>query len=69
MPRPDRHQAALADYAALLRLKADDARTWFNQGFMLEAAGPLGRGLAAFRPRHRTRARSSTAPGTAWAWC
>ncbi len=26
-----RHQAALDDYDALLRLKADDARTWFNR--------------------------------------
>ena len=44
-----RHQAALDDYDALLRLNADDARTWFNKGFVLELLGRWDEALAAFR--------------------
>jgi len=45
----ERHLAALDDYDALLRLKADDARTWFNKGFVLESLGRWDEALAAFQ--------------------
>ena len=34
---------------------ARDARTWFNKGFVLETAGPLGRGAGRLRACHRTQ--------------
>ena len=42
-------QAALADSRRLVVLRAEDARTWFNHGFMLEAAGELAESETAFR--------------------
>ncbi len=44
-----RHLAALADYEALLLKQPDDARTWFNKGFVLELLGRWDEALAAFR--------------------
>ena len=44
-----RHLAALADYEALLQKQPDDARTWFNKGFVLELLDRWDDALAAFR--------------------
>jgi tetratricopeptide (TPR) repeat protein len=44
-----RHLAALADYEALLSMQPEDARTWFNKGFVLELLGRWDEALAAFR--------------------
>ena len=43
------HAAALADSARLTTLLPEDARTWFNHGFMLEAAERWDEALAAFK--------------------
>ncbi len=43
-----RHEAALADYQVLLQQRPDDARTWFNKGFVLELLGRWDQALAAF---------------------
>ena len=43
-----RHEAALADYEALLLLQPGDARTWFNKGFVLELLGRWDEALTAF---------------------
>jgi tetratricopeptide (TPR) repeat protein len=42
------HKAALADSQRLTQLRADNAGTWFNHAFMLEASGELEPALAAF---------------------
>lgn len=44
-----RHQAALDDYEVLLRQHPDDARNWFNLGYVLELLGRWDEALAAFR--------------------
>ena len=41
--------AALADSRRLMSLRTDHAGTWFNHGFMLEAAGLWDEALAAFQ--------------------
>jgi tetratricopeptide (TPR) repeat protein len=47
--RTGRPEAALADYAALLAVHADDAESWFNQAFVLEGLGRDAAALASFR--------------------
>ncbi len=42
-------QAALADSRRLVVLRAGHGGTWFNHGFMLEAAGELAEAETAFR--------------------
>ena len=44
-----RVRAALADSRRRVVLRADHAGTWFNHGFMLEAAGELAEAETAFR--------------------
>ncbi len=44
----ERLDVALADSKRLLVLRSDHAGTWFNHGFMLEAAGRYEEALAAF---------------------
>jgi tetratricopeptide (TPR) repeat protein len=43
-----RHLAALEDYEVLLRQHPDDARNWFNKGYVLELLGRWSEALAAF---------------------
>jgi tetratricopeptide (TPR) repeat protein len=43
-----RHEAALADYRDLLEANPLDARSWFNQGFVLELMERWDEALAAF---------------------
>ena len=43
-----RHQAALDDYAVVLANDPLDARSWFNQGFVLESAGRWYEALLSF---------------------
>ncbi len=43
-----RHQAALDDYAVLLANNPLDARTWFNQGFVLELMARWDEALHSF---------------------
>jgi tetratricopeptide (TPR) repeat protein len=43
-----RFEQALADYRALLQSNPNDARTWFNQGFVLELMERWEEALAAF---------------------
>ncbi len=42
-------EAALADSRRLVGLRSDHAATWFNHGYMLEAAGLWDEALDAFR--------------------
>ena len=44
-----RHAQALADYDTLLRASPDDARAWFNKGFVLELLQRWDEALVAFR--------------------
>jgi tetratricopeptide (TPR) repeat protein len=43
------HAGALADSTRLTELKPEDGATWFNHGFMLEAAERWDEALAAFK--------------------
>ena len=44
-----RHQAALDDYEVLLRQHPEDARNWFNKGYVLELLERWDEALLAFR--------------------
>ena len=48
LAQAQRTDEALVDSNRLVRLPAASARTWFNHGFMLEAAGQLEEARAAF---------------------